>query len=147
MTTITTVTARPKNDWRVFAVVLMIIAVISALAGWGFGVITGWHPVITGLIVLALYGWVCLYEQQTVINNITSELTGLAIVTFAEVVVLIVAAVVTAVIWLLSLIPQYFFGWTFPYGQTIFIVWGVLSAVLWLLDKVAPDPNIETDFI
>src|SRR3990167_10510973 len=99
MTTITTVTARPKNDWRVFAVVLMIIAVISALAGWGFGVITGWHPVITGLIVLALYGWVCLYEQQTVINNITSELTGLAVITFAEIVVFVVAAVITAVIW------------------------------------------------
>lgn len=137
-----------KNDWHVFAVVLMIITAISTLAGWGFGALTGWHPVITGLIVFALYGWACLYERQTDINNITRELTGLAAVTFAEIVVLVGAAAVTAIIWLLSLVPQYFLGWgTLPFGQTLFFVWLILSVILWLLDRFFPDPDIAPEFV
>lgn len=129
-----------KNDWHVFAVVLMIITAISTLAGWGFGAITG-------LIVFALYGWVCLYERQTVINNITRELAGLIAVTFAEIVVLVGAAAVTAIIWLLSLIPQYFLDWgTLPFGQTLFFVWLILSVILWLLDRFFPDPSITPEF-
>ena len=140
-----------KNDWRLFVAELMIILALSALAGgWGFGALTGWPPVITGLTVAALYAWLCLYGrygQENYINNIKRELVGLAVITFAEIVVFVGAAMVTAVIWLLSLIPQYFFGWVLPFGPTLFVVWLVLSVILWILDKVVPDPNREPDFI
>ena len=137
-----------KNDWRLFVAELMIILALSALAGgWGFAALTGWPPVITGLTVLALYAWLVLYERRSYVNNFKDEMIGLGVITAVEVVVFIVAAVVTATIWLLSLIPQYFLGWIFPFGQTLFFVWLILSVVLWLLDRFSPDPDWDPDFI
>lgn len=137
-----------KNDWRVVAADLAIILTLAALAGgWGFSTLTGWHPLITGLIVFVLYAWVYLVGRANYFNDIKDELTGLVVVTIAEVIVFAVAAVITAIIWLLSLIPQYLFGWMLPFGPTLFVVWLIISIALWLLERVAPDPDIEPDFV
>ena len=84
---------------------LIAILTLSVLAGgWGFSILTGWHPAITGLIVFALYALIYLAGRVEYINDIKDELTGIVVITIAEIVVFVGAAVITAIIWLLSLI-------------------------------------------
>lgn len=133
------------NDWRVVASDLIVILSLSVLAGgYGFSVLTGWHPVVTGLIVFILYVWIYLIGRANYINDLKEEMMGLTVITILEVVVLVVATVVTAIIWLLSYISQYYFGDVFSFGPTVFIVWIVLNAIFWILDHT-PDSG-EGDY-
>ncbi len=130
------------NDWRVVAADLIAILTLSVLAGgWGFSILTGWHPAITGLIVFALYALIYLAGRVEYINDIKDELTGIVVITIAEIVVFVGAAVITAIIWLLSLIPQYLFGWVLPFGPTLFVVWIIATSIFWLIEKFSPAPG------